>query len=93
MKPLIEEMGAAAEGHDPFSSHEKPNLSLDAKSSSSHGPEPIEVSVKKPARGARRVVFTPQKAQELRKKLKGSDSFHDFMYHSAIASRLATHDR
>lgn len=87
-KPLIEEMGALAEGHDPYS-----NLSLNAKPDPTHGPEePMKVSMKKPTRGPKRVVFTPQKARELRKKLKESDSFHDFMYHSSIASRLATHD-
>ncbi|KAI9162376.1 hypothetical protein LWI28_026717 [Acer negundo] len=34
--------------------------------------------------------FTEEKAKQLRKKTAESSSFHDLMYHSAIASRLAT---
>lgn len=54
--------------------------------------EPGKISTKRGSRGAKLVTFTPQKARELREKLRGTDSFHDFMYHSAIASRLANHD-
>ncbi|KAL1551307.1 hypothetical protein AAHA92_19167 [Salvia divinorum] len=34
--------------------------------------------------------FTEQKAKELRKKTIETTTFHDIMYHSAIASRLAS---
>ncbi|EEF44730.1 uncharacterized protein LOC8271379 [Ricinus communis] len=34
--------------------------------------------------------FTEEKARQLRKKTAESSSFHDIMYHSAIASRLAS---
>lgn len=35
------------------------------------------------------VGFTAEKARLLRKELRATESFHDLMYHSAIASRLA----
>ncbi|XP_057537091.1 uncharacterized protein LOC130814874 [Amaranthus tricolor] len=35
-------------------------------------------------------VFTEEKAKQLRMMTKETTSFHDVMYHSAIASRLAT---
>ncbi|KAL3824319.1 hypothetical protein ACJIZ3_020348 [Penstemon smallii] len=34
--------------------------------------------------------FTEEKAKELRKKTMETSTFHDIMYHSAIASRLAS---
>ncbi|XP_055819698.1 uncharacterized protein LOC129888733 [Solanum dulcamara] len=34
--------------------------------------------------------FTEEKAKELRRKTMQSSNFHDIMYHSAIASRLAS---
>ncbi|XWS16417.1 hypothetical protein CRYUN_Cryun34aG0085700 [Craigia yunnanensis] len=34
--------------------------------------------------------FTEEKAKQLRRKTMESASFHDMMYHSAIASRLAS---
>ncbi|CAA3028026.1 Hypothetical predicted protein [Olea europaea subsp. europaea] len=34
--------------------------------------------------------FTAEKAKELRKKTIETSTFHDLMYHSAIASRLAS---
>ncbi|KAL9460355.1 hypothetical protein AB3S75_003544 [Citrus x aurantiifolia] len=34
--------------------------------------------------------FTEEKAKQLRKKTAESSSFHDVMYHSALASRLAS---
>ncbi|PPD76846.1 hypothetical protein GOBAR_DD26219 [Gossypium barbadense] len=34
--------------------------------------------------------FTEEKARQLRKKTMENSSFHDMMYHSAIASRLAS---
>ncbi|KAJ7543620.1 hypothetical protein O6H91_09G045300 [Diphasiastrum complanatum] len=38
-------------------------------------------------------VFTPEKARILRQKLRLLESWHDTMYHSAIASRLAIQDK
>lgn len=35
-------------------------------------------------------MFTEEKARELRMRMKETDVFHDVMYHSAIASRLAS---
>ncbi|OAY77581.1 uncharacterized protein LOC109716354 [Ananas comosus] len=45
-----------------------------------------------PARGRTRryAAFTEEKARELRMRMMEMESFHDPMYHSAIASRLAT---
>ncbi|CAI9766087.1 unnamed protein product [Fraxinus pennsylvanica] len=37
-----------------------------------------------------RGCFTAEKAKELRKKTIETSTFHDIMYHSAIASRLAS---
>ncbi|KAK4590461.1 hypothetical protein RGQ29_020850 [Quercus rubra] len=37
-----------------------------------------------------RGCFTEEKAKQLRKKMMESSAFHDVMYHSAIASRLAS---
>ncbi|KAK7294119.1 hypothetical protein RJT34_17002 [Clitoria ternatea] len=37
-----------------------------------------------------RGCFTEEKARELRKKTVETSTFHDIMYHSAIASRLAS---
>ncbi|XP_030457683.1 uncharacterized protein LOC115678428 [Syzygium oleosum] len=34
--------------------------------------------------------FTEEKAKQLRRKTRESSSFHDAMYHSAIAARLAS---
>ncbi|KAL3511847.1 hypothetical protein ACH5RR_024564 [Cinchona calisaya] len=34
--------------------------------------------------------FTEEKAKELRRKTRENSTFHDIMYHSAIASRLAS---
>ncbi|KAL5226530.1 hypothetical protein ABZP36_014795 [Zizania latifolia] len=42
-------------------------------------------------RGARRFgVLTEEKARRLRAQMMETESFHDAMYHSAIASRLAS---
>ncbi|VAH03024.1 unnamed protein product [Triticum turgidum subsp. durum] len=35
------------------------------------------------------VGLTEEKARQLRARMSGMESFHDAMYHSAIASRLA----
>jgi len=37
--------------------------------------------------------LTPEKEKLLRKNLRGTSTFHDTMYHSAIASRLASPDK
>ncbi|XP_078432335.1 plant/protein [Wolffia australiana] len=39
---------------------------------------------------ARRVAFTDDKARRLRMMTAENSAFHDIMYHSAIASRLAS---
>ncbi|CAM8894875.1 unnamed protein product [Rhodiola kirilowii] len=46
----------------------------------------------KPATRSRFVPggFTDEKAKQLRMMTTGKDAFHDVMYHSAIASRLAS---
>jgi len=36
--------------------------------------------------------LTPEKAKLLRKNLRDTSTFHDIMYHSALASRLASPD-
>ncbi|KFK35775.1 hypothetical protein AALP_AA4G034400 [Arabis alpina] len=38
----------------------------------------------------RRGCLTEEKAKELRKKIAEASNFHDVMYHSAIANRLAS---
>ena len=38
----------------------------------------------------RYTAFTEEKAKELRMRMMETESFHDVMYHSAIASRLAS---
>ncbi|KAL7099772.1 hypothetical protein ACP275_09G106400 [Erythranthe tilingii] len=43
-----------------------------------------------PDRSLFRGCFTEEKARELRKKTVEFSNFHDIMYHSAIASRLAS---
>ncbi|THU52344.1 hypothetical protein C4D60_Mb10t03030 [Musa balbisiana] len=40
--------------------------------------------------GRRFVAFTEEKARELRMRTMETEAFHDVMYHSAIASRLAS---
>lgn len=56
------------------------------------GPAPVEAGAEEGKRPpARRfVVFTEEKARELRMKTMEMETFHDVMYHSAIASRLAS---
>ncbi|KAJ1685318.1 hypothetical protein LUZ63_016708 [Rhynchospora breviuscula] len=61
-------------------------------------PDYIDVSVSSqaaqaadPAVSRRRFgAFTEEKAKELRKKMLETETYHDAMYHSAIASRLAS---
>ncbi|CAI9114041.1 OLC1v1014660C1 [Oldenlandia corymbosa var. corymbosa] len=51
-----------------------------------------EDGVQRPTRSTKFGVgcFTEEKAKELRKKTSETSNFHDIMYHSAIASRLAS---
>ncbi|CAM0879882.1 unnamed protein product [Alopecurus aequalis] len=61
---------------------------IDAKPSAAPAPatEPADA-----AAGARRFgVLTEEKARQLRMRMMETQSFHDAMYHSAIASRLAS---
>jgi hypothetical protein len=52
--------------------------------------QPAEAEQQHP-RGARRFgVLTEDKARQLRMRTMETESFHDAMYHSAIASRLAS---
>ncbi|XP_062232459.1 uncharacterized protein LOC133929688 [Phragmites australis] len=51
-----------------------------------------EIENKAAAAGRNRAFvgsLTEEKARELRARMAGTESFHDAMYHSAIASRLA----
>ncbi|GLJ36161.1 hypothetical protein SUGI_0725510 [Cryptomeria japonica] len=48
-----------------------------------------EISVRKQSKFVA-VSFTQEKAKLLRKTLRSTSNFHDLMYHSAIASRLAS---
>ncbi|XP_055826869.1 uncharacterized protein LOC129895212 [Solanum dulcamara] len=76
----------------------EPDYIVDSGSSSSiKTGQPREVSGLKsdPETGRCRSKFQPgcfteDKAKELRRKTMESSNFHDIMYHSAIASRLAS---
>lgn len=74
----------------------EPDYIVDSGSSIKTGP-PKEFSGQKsdPEMGRSRSKFQPgcfteDKAKELRRKTMQSSNFHDIMYHSAIASRLAS---
>ncbi|TKY54906.1 hypothetical protein E2542_SST19320 [Spatholobus suberectus] len=54
-------------------------------------PEPVPAAREaKPPRPRFAGGFTEEKARQLRMMTVGTESFHDTMYHSAIASRLAS---
>ncbi|CAM8931503.1 unnamed protein product [Rhodiola kirilowii] len=55
-------------------------------------PDYIESAADPEPKGTRFVPrgFTDEKAKQLRMMTTGKDAFHDVMYHSAIASRLAS---
>ena len=61
-------------------------------------PDYVEAATRPPAgegeeqrqRPRKFAALTEEKARELRMRTKEMDSFHDVMYHSAIASRLAS---
>ncbi|MCO5569906.1 hypothetical protein L7F22_023620 [Adiantum nelumboides] len=82
LKPLLEDVNGTPV--DEVAATETSNTNVH--------PDYVRSPSKKGHKAARRVSFTPQKARELRKKLKDTDTFHDLMYHSAIASRLANED-
>ncbi|CAA0839129.1 Unknown protein [Striga hermonthica] len=54
------------------------------------GQSEIESVRIRPDKNVFRGCFTEEKAKELRRKTSESSTFHDVMYHSAIASRLAS---
>ncbi|KAH7547358.1 uncharacterized protein LOC125420996 [Ziziphus jujuba] len=54
-------------------------------------PDPAEAESGRPPRSRFSAgCFTEDKAKQLRRKTLESSTFHDVMYHSAIASRLAS---
>ncbi|KAI4355708.1 hypothetical protein L6164_004456 [Bauhinia variegata] len=57
------------------------------KESGTSKPEPVPV---RPRPKFGHGCFTEEKAKKLRKKTAETSTFHDIMYHSAIASRLAS---
>ncbi|XP_047058131.1 uncharacterized protein LOC124664726 [Lolium rigidum] len=59
---------------------------IDAQPAASPAPEEQRET---PA-ARRRGVLTEEKARQLRMRMMETESFHDAMYHSAIASRLAS---
>ncbi|KAL5221617.1 hypothetical protein ABZP36_026330 [Zizania latifolia] len=65
---------------------------IDAQQPASAWAAPEEDGTATPAqRGPRRFgVLTEEKARQLRARMMETESFHDAMYHSAIASRLAS---
>lgn len=65
---------------------------------SSRGPEGSEKKEEDPDAGRRkspayRSGLTAEKARLLRKEMRAMESWHDPMYHSAIATRLASSDQ
>ncbi|KAH7427741.1 hypothetical protein KP509_10G057700 [Ceratopteris richardii] len=54
--------------------------------------ERVRNSSKKASISRTRAWLTPQIASELKKKLREFESFHDLLYHSALASRMAGRD-
>ncbi|GJP29882.1 hypothetical protein CLOM_g20206 [Closterium sp. NIES-68] len=59
------------------------SASLLGNGSSSPDELPIQISASVASK------FTPEKARLLRQKMRESESYHDRMYHSGLASRLA----
>ncbi|WOL09003.1 hypothetical protein Cni_G17756 [Canna indica] len=50
----------------------------------------VDEKSRRSAEPRRFAAFTEEKARELRMRTMESEAFHDIMYHSAIASRLAS---
>uniref|UniRef100_A0A0D9Y400 Uncharacterized protein n=1 Tax=Oryza glumipatula TaxID=40148 RepID=A0A0D9Y400_9ORYZ len=53
-------------------------------------PNPMAAAEQRGGGGKRFGVLTEEKARQLRARMMETESFHDCMYHSAIASRLAS---
>ncbi|KAJ0250434.1 hypothetical protein HA466_0137680 [Hirschfeldia incana] len=67
------------------------NIETSSSSSSSvAAPEPNGSGQDPGQKLRRRGCLTEEKARELRKKIAEASTFHEVMYHSAIASRLAS---
>uniref|UniRef100_A0A5K0WUU4 Uncharacterized protein n=2 Tax=Nymphaea colorata TaxID=210225 RepID=A0A5K0WUU4_9MAGN len=63
----------------------------ESSSKAGEKPDEAEKEERKPP-GANRAGLTAEKARLLRKELRSTENWHDAMYHSAIASRLACPD-
>uniref|UniRef100_A0A0D9UXE7 Uncharacterized protein n=1 Tax=Leersia perrieri TaxID=77586 RepID=A0A0D9UXE7_9ORYZ len=64
---------------------------IDAQPAASTTAEEMPAAMAQRGGGGRRFgVLTEEKARELRARMMETESFHDCMYHSAIASRLAS---
>uniref|UniRef100_A0A0A9FKD3 Uncharacterized protein n=1 Tax=Arundo donax TaxID=35708 RepID=A0A0A9FKD3_ARUDO len=79
--------GAGAEGGKWWS----PLLGWSGRADYLEAPAPVAEEAEKAAGGRRAFVggLTEEKARKLRARMVETESFHDAMYHSAIASRLA----
>ncbi|KAH7388385.1 hypothetical protein KP509_16G073400 [Ceratopteris richardii] len=86
IKPLVEDFTAVPKEHAP-----EAIAGLDSTDGAVEAGQVRILSKDAPTVG-RRVSFTPQKAREMRKRMRKIESFHDTMYHSAIAARLASQD-
>ncbi|KAH7388379.1 hypothetical protein KP509_16G072900 [Ceratopteris richardii] len=86
IKPLIEDISTIPKESAPECIPGVGNTNNDAQTGQ------VKILSKNGPKGGRRVSFTPQKARELRKKMRETEFFHDTMYHSAIAARLASQD-
>ena len=70
-----------------------PLLGWSGKADYLEAPAPVAAAQDGAAAAARRQFvggLTEEKARELRARMAQTESFHDAMYHSAIASRLAS---
>ncbi|KAL6848088.1 hypothetical protein ACP4OV_022216 [Aristida adscensionis] len=63
---------------------------IDARPSTAAAAAEEEAPARGAAAGRRFGVLTEDKARQLRMRMMETESFHDAMYHSAIASRLAS---
>ncbi|XP_010462122.1 PREDICTED: uncharacterized protein LOC104742775 [Camelina sativa] len=68
-------------------------LNIDGSGSSVNpdsNPDKKDISGSGQTQKLRRGCLTEEKAKQLRRKIAEASTFHDVMYHSAIASRLAS---
>ncbi|CAL4902698.1 unnamed protein product [Urochloa decumbens] len=82
-------VGAAAEAGGKWWA---PLLGWSGKADYLEAPAPVVVAAQQDGAASRRQFvggLTEEKARELRARMAQTESFHDAMYHSAIASRLA----